>query len=96
MIGAREIVAMRRQGWKPSGVFVCDWRPAGKPAIEEGVVYVAGSNPDTSDTRFAVGTIVHLLCDDENRAIRWADRLLLDGARMVIHASNGEVMVWRN
>ncbi len=101
MIGHDQVIALRAEGRKPAAIFLED-RPV--PAIGAGweldvgglpAVYVGGDNPERADLRFVVGLRVHLVANDPERAVRWVDRLLLDGAAHVIQTTQGEVFQWR-
>lgn len=101
MTGHEQVIALRARGYKPAAIFLED-KPV--PAIGAGweldagglpAVYVGADNPDRADLRFAVGLRVHLVANDPSRAVRWVDRLLLDGAAHVIQSTNGEVFQWR-
>ncbi len=96
MIGHDAVTAMRASGWKPRDLVVIDDKPGRSLNPDEAdVVFVGGDTPETADMRFAVGLMVHLLADDMSRGVRWADRLLADGAATVIQNSQGEIAVWR-
>lgn len=100
MIGHEQVIALRAEGYKPAAIFVED-KPVSRLGaeweIDAGglpVVYVGGDNPDRADLRFVVGLRVHLLAEDPGRAVRWVDRLLLDGAAHVVQSTNGEIFQW--
>lgn len=68
MTGQDRIIALRKRGMKPVGVWVCDYRAD----TSDGVTVSLGAQdtPELQDWRFLVGLTVHLSGDDARRLER--------------------------
>lgn len=89
MNGHRELIAMRRSGFKPAFVFVndypCDtnWAKWG----DHPTVCVSGDTPELEDYRFLVGTTVILAGFDATRIERFSKACEAHAKRVIATVS---------
>ena len=81
MTGQDRIIALRRSGMKPVGVWVCDYQVDTSDGVT--VSIAAQDTPEMQDWRFLVGLTVHLSGDDAQRLARITDACMKYAKRVV-------------
>lgn len=104
MRGHENIIALRRQGMKPSGQVSLNDFPMDPKLIrwefmEDGhapSVCVDGDPVQTIDLRFLVGLRVHIASNDPDRCRLLAQKARQAGASMVVCVAGEKSAIWRN